>query len=174
MQWRGPKGYPCSCRCPIPGMPYPGWWSYLQWPAAERLLSCVQPRICSTIVSQQAPLISTSLSHTLWLSERYSLLPLSASHLLPLPFLCPTLSLSSSSFSPTGKSPERGSSLDALPSHWIMTQQSYFIRPFLFLPCFPHRHSSRHTDTLHSSKWGLQAWMALLAPIHGGGGGDQK
>lgn len=47
----------------------------------------------------------------------------------------PHFPLSSSYFSPTGKSPERGSSLDALPSRWIMTQQSYFIRPLLFLPC---------------------------------------
>lgn len=98
----------------------------------ESLRSCVQHWICcSTIVSQPAPLSSCFyLSHTHWLSECYSLLPLShcLSHLLflflSLSLLCPTVTLSLT-FSWTGKSPQRRSSLDALPMRTLITCGSW-------------------------------------------------
>jgi len=61
----GKEELSCRCKHADPGVWHPGWWSYLQQPAAVRLRSCIQHWICSTIVFQPAPLVSTSLSHTL-------------------------------------------------------------------------------------------------------------
>lgn len=72
------------------------------------------------------------------LSECYSLLPLSPSHLLPPPLLCPTVTRSPVS-SLTGRSAEGGreggseagcSGREDARHMWIVTQQSYIIRPF--------------------------------------------
>lgn len=93
--------------------------------------------------------------------------PLSRSLSFSLAVFCPTVTLSH--FSLTGKSPEIGSRLDALPVRTIITcgswhsnHISYALSLFLSLS---HTHTSWRTDTLHSGKWEFQPWTALLAPL---------
>lgn len=138
---------------------------------------CMQHWICcSTVVSQPAPLsscfyLSLSLTYTHtdthWLSERSSLLPLSLSPLLSLSFSlpCPPLPY----FSLTGKSPDRGSSLDAprlwgRSSHVDRDTAIVYHTPFYLFP-LSRRHTSWRTDMLRSGKWEFQAWNDSACPI---------
>lgn len=132
MKWRGAEE---SLRCSDPGISCPNWWSYLQWAAAERLKSCVQSWNCSTIVSQPDPLVSTSLSLTPsdCLSTTLSSLCLSrtSSHCLSSVPGSPLL------FFREGNHQTERAIWMRCCHMWIMTQQSYIIRPFLLSSPFP-------------------------------------
>lgn len=125
------------------------WWSYLQ------RRSSTQRWICSSIVSQSGPPVSTPLTHTLWSSEHGSLLPLS--HLLPL--LCPPPHTASLLLPQQGNHQQPGCSAREDGHHmWTVTQQSFIMLPFS-LPCAAADAPTR----FHGGKWEFQAWKPCAA-----------